>query len=117
MTSRQPANRRSATSSAFPSRSSFVADLGQDSASHLIVDAVVHLVHGLGMAVVAEGVETAEQHHEVDRLGCDSCQGYYFARPMPATNLDTLIQPGIDGTGTHLPLLIAPAVQLPPGVV
>jgi diguanylate cyclase (GGDEF)-like protein len=88
---------------------SFVADLANGSANQLIVDAVVHLAHGLGMTVVAEGVETAEQHREVTRLGCDSCQGYYFARPMPATNFETLIQPGIDGTSLHLPVLVAPA--------
>jgi EAL domain-containing protein (putative c-di-GMP-specific phosphodiesterase class I) len=59
--------------------------------------------------VVAEGVETAQQHHEVAALGCDSCRDYYFARPMPATNLETLIQANNDGTRTHLPLIAAPA--------
>jgi diguanylate cyclase (GGDEF)-like protein len=88
---------------------SFVANLGHDSASHLIVDAVVHLAHGLGMTVVAEGVETLIQYLEIARLGCDSCQGYYFARPMPATNLETLIQPWLDGNNAYLPVLAAPA--------
>ena len=37
-----------------------------------------------GMTVVAEGVETAEQHEAVRWLGCDSYQGFYFARPVPA---------------------------------
>ena len=62
----------------------FVADLEQDQASHAIVFAVVELAHMLGMTVVAEGVETAEQHKHLAALGCDSCQGYYFARPMSA---------------------------------
>jgi EAL domain-containing protein (putative c-di-GMP-specific phosphodiesterase class I) len=70
----------------------FVADLGQDAASHAIVAAVIDLAHVLGMKVVAEGVETAEQHQEVAELGCDSCQGFYFARPMSADALDTLMQ-------------------------
>jgi diguanylate cyclase (GGDEF)-like protein len=69
----------------------FVADLGVDSASHAIVAAVVDLAHVLGMAVVAEGVETALQHREVAALGCDYCQGFYFARPMSADDLDTLM--------------------------
>jgi len=70
----------------------FVADLGRDPASLSIVAAVVQLAHGLGMTVVAEGVETAEQYQELNRLGCDFCQGFYFARPMPAARLETLIQ-------------------------
>jgi EAL domain-containing protein (putative c-di-GMP-specific phosphodiesterase class I) len=44
------------------------------------------------MDVVSESVETAHQHHELTRLGSDSCQGFYFARPMPASGLDALIQ-------------------------
>ena len=58
---------------------SFVAGFERIVASHTIVSAVIQLAHDLGMTVVAEGVETAEQHLEVTRLGCDSCQGFYFA--------------------------------------
>ena len=70
----------------------FVGDLGQDQASQAIVSAIVDLAHALGMTVVAEGVETAEQHHQLMAVGCDSCQGFYFARPMSADDLDTLIR-------------------------
>ena len=59
----------------------FVADLEGDPASHAIVYSVIELAHRLGMTVVAEGVETPEQHQQLLELGCDSCQGYYFARP------------------------------------
>jgi EAL domain-containing protein (putative c-di-GMP-specific phosphodiesterase class I) len=88
---------------------SLVSELTYDLASHLIVDAVVRLAHGLGMTVVAEGVETAAQHQEIRGLGCDACQGYYFARAMPAIDIEALIQPGIDGARPHLPIGIAPA--------
>jgi diguanylate cyclase (GGDEF)-like protein len=84
----------------------FVAEVQQDPASHTIVAAFIALAHNLGMTVVSEGVETAEQHHELSRLGCDSCQGFYFARPMPASSLDTLIQDRPSGD-THLPALIS----------
>jgi diguanylate cyclase (GGDEF)-like protein len=70
----------------------FIADLVRDAASSVIVSAVVKMTHVLGMTVVAEGVETAEQRREVEALGCESCQGYYFARPMPAEELDALMQ-------------------------
>jgi FOG: EAL domain len=86
----------------------FVADLERDQASHAIVLAVIELAHMLGMTVVAEGVETAEQHKRLASLGCDSCQGYYFARPMSADDLDTLIQRSVAGETVHLPAL-APA--------
>jgi diguanylate cyclase (GGDEF)-like protein len=72
----------------------FISGLGRDHPSELLVAAVVELAHGLGVTVVAEGVETLEQHNELTRLGCDSCQGFYFARPMPASGLDALINSG-----------------------
>jgi diguanylate cyclase (GGDEF)-like protein len=80
----------------------FVSALDRDPASHTIVAAFIQLAHDLGMTVVSEGVETAQQHHELTRLGCDFCQGFYFAQPMPASSLDTLIQLPSGGT-THLP--------------
>ena len=72
----------------------FVADLDQDPTSRLIVAAVVGLAHVLEMVVVAEGVESTEQYEQVASLGCDSCQGFYFARPMSANGLDTLLADG-----------------------
>ncbi len=85
----------------------FVTGLAHDRASRSIVSAVIGLAHGLGMKVVAEGVETAEQHRELRRLGCDFCQGFYFARPMPAARLETLIRHGPDGSNRSLPMLSA----------
>jgi EAL domain-containing protein (putative c-di-GMP-specific phosphodiesterase class I) len=70
----------------------FVAGLGQDSTSRTIVAAFIQLAHDLGMSIVSEGVESAEQHDELTQLGCDSCQGFYFARPMSASSLEMLIR-------------------------
>jgi EAL domain-containing protein (putative c-di-GMP-specific phosphodiesterase class I) len=67
---------------------SFVAAMVADAGRLAIVRAVVSLAHSLGMKVVAEGVETVEQHQQLAALGCDCCQGYYFAQPMSADDLD-----------------------------
>ena len=48
-----------------------------------IIRAVVALAQSLGMATTAEGVETEQEHHMVQDLGCTKVQGYYFGRPLP----------------------------------
>ena len=65
----------------------FVAGLGVDPVDTLLVEAVVHVAHGLGLRVVAEGVETAAQLEELRQLGCDAAQGYLFARPVAGAEL------------------------------
>lgn len=82
---------------------SFVSKLTEEPGTREIVTAIVGLAHGLGMTVVAEGVETAQQHQELTRLGCDLCQGFYFAKPMLAELMDPLIQTQADGGTTCLP--------------
>jgi diguanylate cyclase (GGDEF)-like protein len=62
---------------------SFVAHVGQDAGSTAIVQAVIALGDMLGLATVAEGVETAEQADLLKRFGCRLAQGYLFGRPAP----------------------------------
>ena len=81
----------------------FVADLGRKPASSAIVGAVVDLAHALGLTLVAEGVETADQYREVRSLGCETCQGFYFAAPMSAERLCTRMTRGRVTGGLHLP--------------
>jgi diguanylate cyclase (GGDEF)-like protein/PAS domain S-box-containing protein len=61
----------------------FVSGLLTDPRDRAIVTAVTHLAHDLGLRVVAEGVETAEQAEMLRQLGCDLGQGYFFGRPQP----------------------------------
>ena len=61
---------------------SFVSTCLTDRSSAAIVVAVTHLVHDLGMEVVAEGVETQAQLDYVTEVGCDAAQGYFLARPL-----------------------------------
>ena len=79
----------------------FIADLEHNPISRLIVAAVVDLAHGLGMEVVAEGIETAEQRTQVLELGCDYAQGFFFARPAFAADPDTMLRPRVDATYVH----------------
>jgi len=48
----------------------------------VIIETIITMSHKLGMEVVAEGVETAEQHSLLSELGCDRFQGFYFGRPV-----------------------------------
>jgi diguanylate cyclase (GGDEF)-like protein len=66
---------------------SFVRGIGAQGAqrdSTAIVETIVNLGRGLGLQVLAEGVETEGQADFLRRIGCDAMQGYYFGRPMDA---------------------------------
>ena len=65
----------------------FVDGLAADPADRAVVRAVVDIAHTLGMRVVAEGVEQAEQQQILQALGVDEIQGYLHARPMPGADL------------------------------
>jgi diguanylate cyclase (GGDEF)-like protein len=82
----------------------FIDALQADPASAAIVFAIIELAHHLGMTVVAEGVETREQHQQLVSLGCDFCQGFYFAQPMPVHDADSLLQPRAGSSAAHLPV-------------
>ena len=62
----------------------FVRDLPNDAEDAAIIVAIVALGHTLGLKIVAEGVETAEQQEFLTSLGCDSLQGFLPGRPVPA---------------------------------
>ncbi len=61
----------------------FVDGLGQEAGDTSIVEAVVNLAHTLGLAAVAEGVETEGQLRVLRAIGCDLAQGYLLGRPLP----------------------------------
>jgi diguanylate cyclase (GGDEF)-like protein len=66
---------------------SFIFDMLTDENDAMIVSSTVALAHGLGLKVVAEGVETKEVWDSLKALGCDTIQGYYVGRPMPAEEM------------------------------
>jgi EAL domain-containing protein (putative c-di-GMP-specific phosphodiesterase class I) len=64
----------------------FICDLEHNRHSMAIVQAVIGLGHSLHIPVLAEGVETAEQHDMLRERGCDEVQGYLWGRPLPIEN-------------------------------
>ncbi|MES2117384.1 MAG: EAL domain-containing protein, partial [Pseudomonadota bacterium] len=71
---------------------SFTRNLAPDSSDMALSDAIIVMAHKLGLRVIAEGVETAEQRDLLAAAGCDYGQGYLFARPMPAEQFDALLK-------------------------
>lgn len=71
---------------------SFVRDVANDTRDAAIVEGVVTMADKLGLEVLIEGVETAEQFAYLRQLQCDHFQGYYFARPMSLTALKDFLR-------------------------
>jgi diguanylate cyclase (GGDEF)-like protein len=61
----------------------FVQNLLAGTEDATIVQAIINLAHNLGMRVIAEGVETAEQQHLLWKWNCDEAQGYAYGKPLP----------------------------------
>jgi len=91
---------------------SFVTGLRPDPAGAAIISAIAELAHALGLIVVAEGVETAQQRDAVVSIGCEAAQGFHYARPLTGDQLDRLLEDWGD-IPVHLPLQ-PPAEDLAP---
>jgi diguanylate cyclase (GGDEF)-like protein/PAS domain S-box-containing protein len=75
---------------------SFVRNMVHNNGDQAIVEAIVVMAHKLGMKVIAEGVETAQQRDILAAAGCDYGQGYLFARPMPAAQFDEFLAKAVE---------------------
>ena len=82
---------------------SFVRDLPRDSEDQAIAQAIISMGKALGMTVVAEGVETAEQQAFLRDHRCDEMQGFLFSKPLPPRELEKLLRTE--------PLLASPPLQ------
>lgn len=67
---------------------SLTETIGVDRKAETIVRATIHMAHALGYATIAEGIETIEQAAYLRLAGCDTMQGFLFARPMPAGDFE-----------------------------
>ena len=71
---------------------SFVREIAKDPKDTNIVSAIITLAQALGLKVIAEGVETAEQLRELRKMKCDLVQGYYFSEPLPSEEASVLLE-------------------------
>ncbi|MBF0184979.1 MAG: EAL domain-containing protein [Magnetococcales bacterium] len=71
---------------------SFVRNCTKDADDASIIRAVISLAHSLGLTVIAEGVETAEQLAFLRQEQCDEIQGYYYSRPLPPADFVVFMQ-------------------------
>lgn len=67
---------------------SFLVSMSEDPRAAALVAATITLAHGLGLTVVAEGVEDGRALDQLSRYGCDQAQGFYISRAVPAPSLD-----------------------------
>jgi diguanylate cyclase (GGDEF)-like protein len=73
----------------------YISGLGTNAEDTAIVHATVAFAEALGVKVVAEGIETAEQLALLRKLGCELGQGYHFAEPLPSEGVERLLKEGV----------------------
>ncbi|GHF13004.1 bifunctional diguanylate cyclase/phosphodiesterase [Kordiimonas sediminis] len=71
---------------------SFVSEANKRDENRKIIAGIISLGHSLGMQIVAEGVEDADQESLLQSLKCDFAQGYYYGRPMPEADFLTYLE-------------------------
>jgi len=71
---------------------SFIQDVTIDPEDAILTKTIITMAHSLKMKVIAEGVETKEQLDFLSRHDCDVVQGYYFSKPVPAEQFETLFE-------------------------
>lgn len=70
---------------------SFMRDIGNNHNNQRLVETIITMAHGLGLTTIAEGVEKPEQHALLSELNCDMVQGYYYCKPVAASEIKKLM--------------------------
>ena len=76
---------------------SFVIDIDQHPATQRLVKTIIEMGHGLGLSVIAEGIETQAERDTLLNLGCDAMQGYFASKPLYGSKL----REWLDGLATR----------------
>ena len=70
---------------------SFINDISETTSENKLIDAAIAMAHGLGLEVVAEGIETTHQSAYLRDRGCDYAQGYLFSKPVKTDEMENLL--------------------------
>ncbi len=89
----------------------FTARIGADPVNDIIVSAIVKLAHDLGITVIAEDIETIEQHRRATDLGCDAAQGPLLSPPMTTVEIETFLRER-QGAPLRLPQTAPPSADV-----
>ena len=73
----------------------FIDDILSDRKSHTLVSSMIEMGHNLNYEIIAEGVETSEQSNKLNKLGCETAQGYLFSKPENPGAIAKLLQQSI----------------------
>ncbi|MBP9916023.1 MAG: EAL domain-containing protein [Thiobacillaceae bacterium] len=79
---------------------SFVWEIDREFRQHAIIKAIISIAHGLGLNLIAEGVETDEQLRFLELQGCDEIQGYLISKPLRREALEALMIQGMGSMPT-----------------
>lgn len=72
----------------------FVSGASESTSGVTMVQSIIGMAHSLGLKVVAEGVETADQHKLLSGMKCDAFQGFHFSKPLPSETFTNMFAPG-----------------------
>lgn len=72
---------------------SFIKNMNEDKTAKELAKSIIALGHNMGMKIIAEGVETEHDASEVRAMGCNTAQGYYFARPQDLQSILNFVTP------------------------
>jgi diguanylate cyclase (GGDEF)-like protein len=70
----------------------FVDGLGRSDSANTLCAAMIAMAHNLRLTVVAEGVETEAQHRQLQAMGCDEAQGFWYCRPLPLAEFEAFVR-------------------------
>ena len=97
---------------------SFIADVTTDPRNEVLLQSLIGIAAGLGVCVMAEGVETEAQRHALLQMGCLSAQGYLFSPAIPLEEVIELMlraQKEVEKTGRFTPFAVAQPLAVPAG--